>query len=102
MSWHKSCFLDSFLYWRRIRCFLSSHAHVFLCVVKDGKSRTHSVVSSEERTSHTAPPSLVGASSQSESHVCRMMAEDDESLELFPPSRKTRSLPYGNFPSKVD
>ncbi len=70
----------------------------FLCVVKDWKCRTPSVVCGEERMSHTAPPPPVGArSSQWESPVCMMMAEGDESLELFPPSKKTKSAVWTFF-----
>ncbi len=67
------------------------YAQFFLHVVKDRKCRTSSGVCSEVRTSQTAPLSPVGARLRtvSESHLCMMMAEGDESLELFPLSKNT-------------
>ncbi len=47
-------------------------------------------------TSHTTPPPPVGAGGQWESPVCRM-AEGGESLELFPPSKETKSVEWEFF-----
>ncbi len=80
---------------------------VFLRVVKDGKCRTPSVVCSEVRTSHTAPPPPAGARPRlravSESHLCVWWWWPKEVNPWnFFPCRKTRSLPYGNFSGNAD
>ncbi len=67
------------------------------------KTESTGVECSEERTSHTAPPPPAAvrlqAVSVSESHLClcRMIAEGDESLELSPPSKNTKSAIWEFF-----
>ncbi len=55
----------SFKTTKMFRYTVSAVCTVFLWVIKDGKCRTPSVVCSEERTSHSAPPPPV-----SESQLC--------------------------------
>ncbi len=85
--------------------YRSCGIHSFFRVVKDGKCRTPSAVCSGERTSHTATPPPVGARlravSQRDSVVCRMMAEGDEYLELFPSSKNKKSAIW-NFSGNVN
>ncbi len=63
---------------------------VFLCC--QIRKVQDSVVCSEERTSHTAPPPPVDARLRAvgESHLFMMIAEGNESLQLFPPSKNMK------------
>ncbi len=72
--------------------------------LKDGKCMTPSMLCSEERTSHMAPPpsGAAGLRAVSESQLWVWWWPKEMNPCYFFPRRKTRSLPYGHFSGNVD